>query len=68
MGGGSGNAATTLYACNELAGGLASNEELISWAAELGSDVSFFFSSGSAYCTGRGEKIEDVSIPLDKVF
>ncbi len=34
-----------------------------SWGAELGSDVPFFFSSGTAYCTGRGEKVESL-VPL----
>jgi len=68
IGGGSSNAATTLYACNELAGRPATFEELKTWAGDLGSDVAFFFSSGSAYCTGRGEKVENVSYPLDKVF
>lgn len=68
VGGGSSNAATTLYACNELAGRLVSNEQLKTWAKELGSDVAFFFSSGSAYCTGRGEKIEEAAIPLEKIF
>lgn len=68
IGGGSSNAATTLYACNELAGQPATFDELKTWAGDLGSDVAFFFSTGSAYCTGRGEKVENVSYPLDKVF
>lgn len=68
IGGGSSNAATALYACNELADKPATFEELKTWAGEIGSDVAFFFSSGSAYCTGRGEKIENVEYPLDKVF
>jgi 4-diphosphocytidyl-2-C-methyl-D-erythritol kinase len=34
--------------------------ELRAWGAELGSDISFFFSSGTAYCTGRGEQIESL--------
>jgi 4-diphosphocytidyl-2-C-methyl-D-erythritol kinase len=68
IGGGSSNAATTLYACNELAGRPAAFEELKTWAGDLGSDVAFFFSSGSAYCTGRGEKVENVFYPLETVF
>jgi hypothetical protein len=36
----------------------ATEEELIEWGGELGSDVSFFLSRGTAYCTGRGEIIQ----------
>ena len=36
----------------------ATEEELIEWGGKLGSDVSFFLSRGTAYCTGRGEIIE----------
>ena len=63
LGGGSSNAATTLWALNEFSGRPATSEELMEMAAELGSDVPFFFSTGSAYCTGRGERVESVQIP-----
>ncbi|GFR48403.1 hypothetical protein Agub_g10297 [Astrephomene gubernaculifera] len=67
LGGGSGNAATTLFAANMLLGSPASNEELLEWSGEIGSDISVFFSNGAAYCTGRGEVVEDVAppVPLD---
>ncbi len=55
LGGGSSNAATTLWALNLLAGSPASLDDLALWSGELGSDISFFFSTGTAYCTGRGE-------------
>jgi len=58
LGGGSSDAATALHAANRLAGFPASQEELIRWGGELGSDVSFFLSRGTAYCTGRGELVE----------
>ena len=61
LGGGSGDCATALFAANKLAGFKATEQELIEWSAELGSDISFFFSRGSAYCTGRGEIIEPVT-------
>jgi 4-diphosphocytidyl-2-C-methyl-D-erythritol kinase len=57
LGGGSSNAATTLWGLNALLGKPATENQLMSWAAEIGSDIPFFFSQGSAYCTGRGEKI-----------
>jgi 4-diphosphocytidyl-2-C-methyl-D-erythritol kinase len=64
LGGGSSNAATTLWALNELAGKPASLEDLIDWSGEIGSDLSFFFSQGTAYCTGRGEIIQPLpSLP-----
>lgn len=36
----------------------ASDAELIEWSKELGSDITFFLSKGTAYCTGRGEILE----------
>ena len=53
LGGGSGNAATALWAANELTGRPASNADLLAWSGEIGSDISVFFSDGAAYCTGR---------------
>ena len=53
MGGGSGNAATTLWAANEMCGRPATAAQLLEWSGEIGSDISVFFSSGAAYCTGR---------------
>jgi 4-diphosphocytidyl-2-C-methyl-D-erythritol kinase len=64
LGGGSSNAATTLWGLNELCGKVLEERELCSLAKEIGSDVSFFFSKGSAYCTGRGENICNVSLPF----
>jgi len=64
LGGGSGNAATALWAANELSGRPATNEQLLQWSGEIGSDISVFFSQGAAYCTGRGEIVENVDPPL----
>lgn len=58
LGGGSSNAATTLWGFNELKNRPATETQLIEWAQEIGSDVSFFLSHGTAYCTGRGEKLQ----------
>lgn len=65
LGGGSGNAATAMFAFNALCGYPASKEQMQAWAAEIGSDISFFFSSGTAYCTGRGENIESLGAMAD---
>ena len=61
LGGGSGNAATMLWACNQLAGSPATLEELMEWGAELGSDVPFFFSLGRARCEGTGTDVHFVN-------
>jgi hypothetical protein len=45
-------AAGRCAAANKLCGEPASDAQLIEWGAELGSDVSFFLSLGTAYCTG----------------
>src|ERR1041385_2353035 len=58
LGGGSGNAATTLLGLNELFDSPLSESELHSMAAELGSDVPFFLQSKPALATGRGESIQ----------
>ena len=81
LGGGSANAATAMYAFNQLCGHpgryvtistyfcaysepIATEAELSKWSAELGADVPFFFSSGTAYCTGIGEVVRDLpSLP-----
>ena len=35
-----------------------------SGSGDIGSDISVFFSEGAAYCTGRGEIVEDVELPI----
>jgi 4-diphosphocytidyl-2-C-methyl-D-erythritol kinase len=60
LGGGSGNAATTLLALNELFERPLAPEKLHELAAELGSDVPFFLQNKPALATGRGEKIQSL--------
>jgi len=60
LGGGSGNAATTLLGLNELFGSPLKVEQLHAAAATLGSDVNFFLQSKPALATGRGEKVESL--------
>jgi 4-diphosphocytidyl-2-C-methyl-D-erythritol kinase len=62
LGGGSGNAATTLLALNELFDKPLAAEKIYEIAAMLGSDIPFFLQSKPALATGRGEKIQ----PLKK--
>ena len=58
LGGGSGNAATTLLGLNELFGGPLGPEQLQILAASLGSDIPFFLQGKPALATGRGENIQ----------
>jgi 4-diphosphocytidyl-2-C-methyl-D-erythritol kinase len=58
LGGGSGNAATTLLALNELFGQPLSETDLVEVAARLGSDIPFFLQDRPALATGRGELIQ----------
>lgn len=68
LGGGSSNAATILWGMNRLAETAIDDKTLMDWGASLGSDVPFFFSTGTAYCRGRGEIVESLSpIPLPPI-
>ena len=58
LGGGSGNAATTLLGLNELFGQPLDSAQLHQIASSLGSDIPFFLQSAPALASGRGEKIE----------
>ncbi|KAL8544978.1 hypothetical protein ACS0TY_005259 [Phlomoides rotata] len=64
LGGGSSNAATALWAANQFSGCVATEKELQEWSGEIGSDIPFFFSHGAAYCTGRGEVVDDIPPPV----
>jgi 4-diphosphocytidyl-2-C-methyl-D-erythritol kinase len=57
LGGGSGNAAVTLLALNELFGQPLGADVIQGLAAGLGSDVPFFLQPSPALGTGRGEKV-----------
>lgn len=57
MGGGSADAAATLLACDTLWGTGLSREELLDLARQLGADVPFTFSGGTAIGTGRGDEL-----------
>jgi len=57
LGGGSSNAAATLRALNRLWGLGLSVEDLRKLAGEVGSDVPFFVSGGTALVSGRGEAV-----------
>jgi 4-diphosphocytidyl-2-C-methyl-D-erythritol kinase len=58
LGGGSSNAAVTLIALSRYFGWPLKRSALVRLAAELGSDVPFFLTGGTAFGYGRGEKIK----------
>lgn len=60
LGGGSSNAAITLIGLSRLWELNVSSADLTLIAAELGSDVPFFLTGGTALGTGRGELIESL--------
>lgn len=57
LGGGSSNAAAVLLALRHWWKLPLSSDDLIAFAADLGSDVPFFLSGGLALCEGRGERV-----------
>ena len=66
LGGGSANAAATLYVLNLMWGIDAQYEKLTTLATELGADVPFFLNAfftkkTAAFCSGIGEKISSIS-------
>jgi len=65
LGGGSTDAAATIMACNMLFSLNLKYPEMAEIGLRLGSDIPFFFSSGQARVTGRGEIIKEISLPTD---
>lgn len=57
MGGGSADAAATLLACDTLWGTQLPREQMLELAAQLGADVPFAFTGGTAIGTGRGDQL-----------
>jgi 4-diphosphocytidyl-2-C-methyl-D-erythritol kinase len=61
LGGGSSDAAATLWGLNRLWGLRWPRERLVGLAVQLGMDVPFFLTGGPALATGRGERVERLS-------
>ena len=57
MGGGSADAAATLLACDALWGTGLPREDMLELAAQLGADVPFALTGGTAIGTGRGDQL-----------
>ncbi len=66
LGGGSSNAASTLLALNKLFELNLSNNELIKFALQLGSDVPFFINPVYSIATSRGEILNPTDLNFNK--
>lgn len=64
LGGGSSDAAFALLLINELGKLNLSEQKLLSYAAQLGSDCSFFISKTCAWINGRGDQFEKINFEL----
>ncbi len=69
LGGGSSNAATVLAGLNELLDMGIPTQRLAEIGAEIGADVPYFLTGGTALGTGRGDRIEPLSeMPEETVW
>ena len=64
LGGGSSDATAVILALNELYNLGLSEDRLVEIAAMIGSDTAFFVRNTPQLCTGRGEKMEPIELPL----
>jgi 4-diphosphocytidyl-2-C-methyl-D-erythritol kinase len=64
LGGGSSDAAFTLKLLNQKFDLQISNEKLLRYALQLGSDCPFFIISKPAFASGRGETLESLQLDL----
>ena len=64
LGGGSSDATAVILAINELFELGLSEDKLIDAAAMIGSDTAFFVRNTPQFCSGRGEKMEPIELPL----
>ena len=64
LGGGSADGTITLLALNELFELHLDEQTLIHLAAELGSDTAFFVRNSPQLCTGRGELMRPIDLPI----
>ena len=64
LGGGSSNAAAIIFALNRMMNLNLTISDMVSISKMLGSDIPFFFTGGTCYVTGVGEKVEK----LNRIF
>jgi len=64
LGGGSADGAFTLRLLNEFCGLTLSDEQLMAYALQLGSDCPFFIHNKPCFATGRGEVLQEITLDL----
>lgn len=64
LGGGSSDATAVILALNSIFELALTEEQLIAAAAQLGSDTAFFVRNSAQLCSGRGEIMEAIELPL----
>jgi 4-diphosphocytidyl-2-C-methyl-D-erythritol kinase len=64
LGGGSSDGAFTLLLLNKKFSLGLSEEQLLNYALQLGSDCPFFIKNKPCYATGRGERLEEIELDL----
>lgn len=65
LGGGSSDAATFIKAADKLLGLNLECKEMQELGLEIGSDIPFFFGTGQAEVSGRGEIVKSIQLPTD---
>lgn len=68
LGGGSSDATAVILVLNELFALGLSEEQLIEVAAMIGSDTAFFVRNTPQLCSGRGEKMTPIDLPLQGYY
>ncbi len=68
LAGGSSDAAAALRAMNRYYNDRLSADELISLAAQMGSDIPYCLLGGTVFCEGRGELLSDLNSPKPVSF
>lgn len=68
LGGGSSDATAVIIAINDIYELNLTESELIDCAAALGSDTAFFVRNTPQLCTGRGEIMAPISLPLEGLW
>ena len=68
LGGGSSDATSVILAINDLFNLGLSEERLVEIASMIGSDTAFFVRNTPQVCTGRGEKMSSVKLPLESYY
>ena len=65
LGGGSSDGAAAILACSLLFNLELRSTQMVELSLALGSDLPFFFCSGQALVSGRGEVVDETSYPID---